>query len=173
MSKPVVAIIGRPNVGKSTFFNYIVGSRISIVEDTPGVTRDRIYGESNWRGRNFTLIDTGGIEPEKNDVILTQMRLQANIAIDIDAEKVVPKIKKDPIFIPVIAKISIPFNIKPLEEKESKLNEKEITAKEHLEDMFEITRNLSYDDIRKLKNDIPRNSKTQIEQQNENQREIE
>lgn len=83
MSKPVVAIIGRPNVGKSTFFNYIVGSRISIVEDTPGVTRDRIYGESNWRGRNFTLIDTGGIEPEKNDVILTQMRLQANIAIDI------------------------------------------------------------------------------------------
>ena len=83
MSKPVVAIIGRRNVGKSTFFNYIVGSRISIVEDTPGVTRDRIYGESNWRGRNFTLIDTGGIEPEKNDVILTQMRLQANIAIDI------------------------------------------------------------------------------------------
>ena len=83
MSKPVVAIIGRPNVGKSTFFNYIVGSRISIVEDTPGVTRDRIYEESNWRGRNFTLIDTGGIEPEKNDVILTQMRLQANIAIDI------------------------------------------------------------------------------------------
>ena len=83
MSKPVVAIIGRPKVGKSTFFNYIVGSRISIVEDTPGVTRDRIYGESNWRGRNFTLIDTGGIEPEKNDVILTQMRLQANIAIDI------------------------------------------------------------------------------------------
>ena len=83
MSKPVVAIIGRPNVGKSTFFNYIVGSRISIVEDTPGVTRDRTYGESNWRGRNFTLIDTGGIEPEKNDVILTQMRLQANIAIDI------------------------------------------------------------------------------------------
>ncbi len=83
MSKPVVAIIGRPNVGKSTFFNYIVGSRISIVEDTPGVTRDRIYGESNWRGRSFTLIDTGGIEPEKDDVILTQMRLQANIAIDI------------------------------------------------------------------------------------------
>ena len=83
MGKPTVAIIGKPNVGKSTFFNYIVGSRISIVEDTPGVTRDRIYGESNWRGRNFTLIDTGGIEPEKNDVILTQMRLQANIAIDI------------------------------------------------------------------------------------------
>ena len=83
MSKPSVAIVGRQNVGKSTFFNYIVGKRISIVEDTPGVTRDRVYAESNWRGRNFTLIDTGGIEPEKNDVILTQMRLQANIAIDI------------------------------------------------------------------------------------------
>ena len=83
MSKPIVAIIGKPNVGKSTFFNYIVGSRISIVEDTPGVTRDRIYGESNWRGKNFTLIDTGGIEPENGDVILSQMRLQANIAIDI------------------------------------------------------------------------------------------
>lgn len=83
MSKPIVAIIGKPNVGKSTFFNYIVGSRISIVEDTPGVTRDRVYGESNWRGRNFTLIDTGGIEPENGDVILTQMRIQANIAIDI------------------------------------------------------------------------------------------
>ena len=83
MSKPIVAIIGKPNVGKSTFFNYIVGQRISIVEDTPGVTRDRIQGESNWRGVNFNLIDTGGIEPESNDVILSQMRLQANIAIDI------------------------------------------------------------------------------------------
>ena len=83
MSKPIVAIIGKPNVGKSTFFNYIVGSRISIVEDTPGVTRDRVYGESNWRGKKFTLIDTGGIEPDTNDVILSQMRLQANIAIDI------------------------------------------------------------------------------------------
>ena len=83
MSKPIVAIIGKPNVGKSTFFNYIVGSRISIVEDTPGVTRDRVYGESNWRGRDFTLIDTGGIEPESSEVILSQMRLQANIAIDI------------------------------------------------------------------------------------------
>ena len=83
MSKPIVAIIGKPNVGKSTFFNYIVGSRISIVEDTPGVTRDRVYGESNWRGKNFTLIDTGGIEPDTNDIILSQMRLQANIAIDI------------------------------------------------------------------------------------------
>ena len=83
MSKPIVAIIGKPNVGKSTFFNYIVGSRISIVEDTPGVTRDRVYGESNWRGRDFTLIDTGGIEPESSEVILSQMRLQANIAIDL------------------------------------------------------------------------------------------
>ncbi len=83
MSKPIVAIIGRPNVGKSTFFNYIVGKRISIVEDTPGVTRDRVYAEANWRGRNFTLIDTGGIEPESDDVILSQMRMQADIAIDI------------------------------------------------------------------------------------------
>ena len=83
MQKPVVAIIGKPNVGKSTFFNYIVGSRISIVEDTPGVTRDRIYGEANWRGKNFTVIDTGGIEEETGDVILSQMRIQANIAIDV------------------------------------------------------------------------------------------
>lgn len=83
MSKPVVAIIGRPNVGKSTFFNYIVGSRIAIVEDTPGVTRDRVYGESNWRGKSFTLIDTGGIEEENGDVIQSQMRTQANIAIDL------------------------------------------------------------------------------------------
>ena len=83
MSKPIVAIIGRPNVGKSTFFNYIVGKRISIVEDTPGVTRDRVYAEANWRGRNFTLIDTGGIEPESDDVILSQMRMQEDIAIDI------------------------------------------------------------------------------------------
>lgn len=83
MAKPVVAIVGRPNVGKSTFFNYIVGKRISIVEDVPGVTRDRIYAEANWRGRNFTLIDTGGIEPESEDVILSQMRKQANIAIEI------------------------------------------------------------------------------------------
>ena len=83
MGKPIVAIIGKPNVGKSTFFNYIIGKRISIVEDTPGVTRDRVYGEANWRGRNFTLIDTGGIEPESDDEILVQMRNQANIAIDI------------------------------------------------------------------------------------------
>lgn len=83
MSKPIVAIVGKPNVGKSTFFNYIVGERISIVEDTPGVTRDRIYADANWRGRNFTLIDTGGIEPESEDIILSQMREQANIAMDI------------------------------------------------------------------------------------------
>ena len=81
MSKPIVAIIGKPNVGKSTFFNYLVGSRISIVQDTPGVTRDRIYADTNWRGRNFTLIDTGGIEPESDDIILSQMREQANLAI--------------------------------------------------------------------------------------------
>ncbi len=73
---------GKPNVGKSTFFNYLVGSRISIVEDTPGVTRDRIYAETNWRGREFTLIDTGGIEPESEDIILSQMREQANLAIN-------------------------------------------------------------------------------------------
>ena len=83
MSKPTVAIIGRPNVGKSTFFNYIVGSRISIVEDTPGVTRDRIYAETNWRGRSFTVVDTAGIEPESDDIIISQMREQAQIAIEI------------------------------------------------------------------------------------------
>ena len=82
MGKPIVAIIGKPNVGKSTFFNYLAGSRISIVEDTPGVTRDRIYADTNWRGRNFTLIDTGGIEPDSEDVILSQMREQANLAIN-------------------------------------------------------------------------------------------
>ena len=81
MSKPIVAIIGKPNVGKSTFFNYLAGSRISIVEDTPGVTRDRIYADTNWRGRNFTLLDTWGIEPESEDIILSQMREQANLAI--------------------------------------------------------------------------------------------
>ena len=83
MAKPIVAIIGKPNVGKSTFFNYIVGSRISIVEDTPGVTRDRVYAETNWRGRNFTVVDTAGIEPESDDTIISQMREQAKIAIDI------------------------------------------------------------------------------------------
>lgn len=81
--KPVVAIIGKPNVGKSTFFNYLVGERVSIVEDTPGVTRDRVYGESNWRGKKFTLIDTGGIEDKTDDVIYSQMRMQAEIAIDL------------------------------------------------------------------------------------------
>ena len=83
MSKPTVAIIGRPNVGKSTFFNYIVGSRISIVEDTPGVTRDRIYAETNWRGRTFTVVDTAGIEPKSEDIIISQMREQAKIAVEI------------------------------------------------------------------------------------------
>lgn len=82
MSKPVVAIVGRPNVGKSTFFNYLTGKRISIIEDTPGVTRDRIYGESEWRGRKFTLIDTGGIEPNTDDYIKQQMIRQAMIAIE-------------------------------------------------------------------------------------------
>ena len=83
MSKPTVAIIGKPNVGKSTFFNYIVGKRISIVEDTPGVTRDRIYAETNWRGRDFTVIDTAGIEPQSEDIIISQMIEQAQIAIEI------------------------------------------------------------------------------------------
>ena len=82
MSKPLVAIVGRPNVGKSTLFNKIIGQRLSIVEDTPGVTRDRIYGETEWSGRPFCLIDTGGIEPKTDDVILKQMRTQAQIAID-------------------------------------------------------------------------------------------
>ena len=81
MAKPIVAIVGKPNVGKSTFFNYLAGSRISIVQDTPGVTRDRVYAETNWRGRNFTLVDTGGIEPESQDIILSQMREQAELAI--------------------------------------------------------------------------------------------
>ncbi|MBB1553455.1 MAG: ribosome biogenesis GTPase Der, partial [Clostridiales bacterium] len=83
MSKPVVAIIGKPNVGKSTFFNYLIGERRSIVEDTPGVTRDRVYGETNWRGKSFTIIDTGGIEDKKDDVISTQMKTQAEIAIEL------------------------------------------------------------------------------------------
>jgi len=83
MGKPTVAIIGRPNVGKSTFFNYIVGKRISIVQDTPGVTRDRIYAETNWRGIDFTVVDTGGIEPESEDILLSQMREQADIAVSI------------------------------------------------------------------------------------------
>ena len=81
MSKPIVAVVGRPNVGKSTLFNALSGTKLSIVEDTPGVTRDRIYADCDWNGRLFTLIDTGGIEPESDDVILRQMREQAEIAI--------------------------------------------------------------------------------------------
>ena len=82
MSKPIVAIVGRPNVGKSMLFNKLIGRRLSIVEDTPGVTRDRIYGETDWNGRQFTLIDTGGIEPRTDNQILEFMRDQAQIAID-------------------------------------------------------------------------------------------
>ena len=82
MSKPVVAIVGRPNVGKSTLFNALAGQKISIVKDTPGVTRDRIYADVSWLDRDFTMIDTGGIEPESKDIILSQMREQAQIAID-------------------------------------------------------------------------------------------
>lgn len=82
MGKPIVAIVGRPNVGKSTLFNKLVGRRVSIVQDTPGVTRDRVYAEAEWLNYNFTLIDTGGIEPEREDIIVKQMRRQANIAIE-------------------------------------------------------------------------------------------
>ena len=82
MSKPIVAVVGRPNVGKSTFFNKVIGRRISIVEDTPGVTRDRIYAETEWNGVEFAMIDTGGIEPDSTDIILSQMREQADIAMD-------------------------------------------------------------------------------------------
>ena len=82
MSKPIVAMVGRPNVGKSTLFNKLAGKRISIVQDTPGVTRDRVYAEAEWLSHTFTMIDTGGIEPENQDIILTQMRRQANIAIE-------------------------------------------------------------------------------------------
>ncbi len=82
MSKPVVAIVGRPNVGKSTLFNALAGEKISIVKDTPGVTRDRIYADASWLDKEFTLIDTGGIEPDSSDIILSQMREQAQIAID-------------------------------------------------------------------------------------------
>lgn len=82
MSKPIVAVVGRPNVGKSTLFNALAGQRISIVKDTPGITRDRIYADVSWLDHDFTLIDTGGIEPESKDIILSQMREQAQIAID-------------------------------------------------------------------------------------------
>lgn len=82
MSKPLVAVVGRPNVGKSTFFNKIIGKRVAIVEDTPGVTRDRIYGDAEWLDYHFALVDTGGIEPMKEDIISTQMRRQAELAIE-------------------------------------------------------------------------------------------
>ena len=82
MSKPIVAIVGRPNVGKSTLFNALAGQQISIVKDTPGVTRDRIYADVNWLNTQFTMIDTGGIEPSTNDLILKSMREQAEIAIE-------------------------------------------------------------------------------------------
>ena len=82
MAKPIVAFVGRPNVGKSTLFNRLAGKRISIVQDTPGVTRDRVYAEAEWLNYNFTMIDTGGIEPENNDIIVKQMRRQAQIAIE-------------------------------------------------------------------------------------------
>ncbi len=82
MSKPVIAIVGRPNVGKSTLFNKLIGERRAIVEDIPGVTRDRIYGETEWRGRTFSVIDTGGIEPKTEDLIMAKMRMQAEIAIE-------------------------------------------------------------------------------------------
>ena len=82
MSKPIVAIVGRPNVGKSTLFNALAGEKISIVKDTPGVTRDRIYADVSWLDYNFTIIDTGGIEPESDNIILKSMREQAEIAIE-------------------------------------------------------------------------------------------
>lgn len=82
MAKPVIAIVGRPNVGKSTLFNKLIGQRLSIVDDTPGVTRDRIYGECEWQNKKAVIIDTGGIEPKSDDVILSQMRRQAQLAID-------------------------------------------------------------------------------------------
>ena len=82
MAKPLVAIVGRPNVGKSTFFNTMAGRRVSIVEDTPGVTRDRVYLDCEWQNYKFTLIDTGGIDPYSDDPLLQQMRRQAEIAIE-------------------------------------------------------------------------------------------
>ena len=88
MSKPIIAVVGRPNVGKSTLFNKLIGERRSIVEDVPGVTRDRIYGETEWCGRQFIIIDTGGIEPRSDDVILSQMKFQAQVAVE-DADVIV------------------------------------------------------------------------------------
>ena len=86
--KPIVAVVGRPNVGKSTLFNALAGEMISIVKDTPGITRDRIYADISWLDKNFTLIDTGGIEPDSGDIILSQMREQAQIAIE-DADVII------------------------------------------------------------------------------------
>ncbi len=86
MSIPIVAVVGRPNVGKSTLFNKLIGQRLSIVEDTPGVTRDRIYSKCEWRGKSFMVVDTGGIEPDSDDIILAQMRRQSELAIE-KAEK--------------------------------------------------------------------------------------
>ena len=83
MSKPLIAIVGRPNVGKSTLFNKLCGKRMAIVDDTPGVTRDRLYAECEWRGKEVRRVDTGGIEPRADDVILKQMRFQAQLAIDL------------------------------------------------------------------------------------------
>ena len=82
MAKPIVAVVGRPNVGKSTFFNKICGERISIVDDVPGVTRDRIYADAEWAGRNFTMIDTGGLDPKSEDVFQKEIALQADVAIE-------------------------------------------------------------------------------------------
>ena len=83
MSKPLVAVVGRPNVGKSTLFNKLIGSRLSIVDDTPGVTRDRIYAPCEWCGQKFMLVDTGGIEPHSQDIIPSQIRAQAELAIEL------------------------------------------------------------------------------------------
>ena len=82
MAKPIIAIVGRPNVGKSTLFNKLIGERRAIVEDVPGITRDRIYGETEWRGKKLIVIDTGGIDSKTDDPILSKMRAQAQVAID-------------------------------------------------------------------------------------------
>ena len=88
MAKPIIAVVGRPNVGKSTLFNKLIGERRSIVEAVPGVTRDRIYGETEWCGKQFVMIDTGGIEPKSDDIILSQMKFQAQVAIE-DADVII------------------------------------------------------------------------------------
>ena len=92
MSKPVVAIVGRPNVGKSTLFNVLAGEMISIVKDTPGVTRDRIYADVTWLDKEFTMIDTGGIEPESKDIILAQMREQAQMLLSLILHMVIQQV---------------------------------------------------------------------------------